>query len=106
MRLVPWAFCLATAIWFGWQARRAGRNWELWAFGGGGFALVVSTIVIGLAHAGIIPISHAEHVRLDFGSAALAAILVLALGWGFTANLHGQHRPLLARIRALLKKQP
>jgi hypothetical protein len=103
-RLVPWLFCLATAVWFGWLARSNGRNWVLWALGGGLFGLAITTIVLGLGHAVFVPISHEAYVRFAVGIVATAAVVVLLLGWVFTANLHGHHRSIWARIRALLKK--
>ena len=97
--LAPWALCLAAAIWFGWMARGAGRNWILWALGGGMFALLASTIVIGLMHAGIIALSHDAQTLLDFGSVALAGVMVMVLGWFFTDNLHRHHRSFLAWLK-------
>lgn len=95
--------CASTAVWFGFLARRANRGWLVWTIGGALFALVASTIVIGLGNAAHIPMSHAADVRFKFEIVALACLLVFALGWLFTLPLHGSHRPVWAWLKGLFK---
>jgi hypothetical protein len=104
MRMIPWVLCTLTAVWFAWLAFRAGRGWLLWAIGGGLFALVTSTAVLGLGDAAYIPISHQAHLRFQLGIVATACVLVILLGWVFTAHLHGQHRSIWAQIRLIFKR--
>ncbi len=88
---LPWLFALLTGAWFGWMASRAGRSKALWAVGGAAFGLVLSTIVIGLGRASSIPYSQ-HHAQMDrFWSAAIAALVILGVGWLLTASLH-RHR--------------
>ena len=84
---VPWAFSLATAIWFGLMARRADRSWLLWGIGGAFLALASSTIVLGVSEAVFIPLSHEACVHSRIGSVAAAALTVGALGWLVTLSL-------------------
>ena len=87
----PWVFAIITAIWFGWMARRAGRSSTLWVVGGGAFALVISTLVVGLGHATSIPFSDHERIIQQAKWIAAAAIVVLILGWLLTSSLHRHH---------------
>ncbi|HWX19493.1 MAG TPA: hypothetical protein VN578_06260 [Candidatus Binatia bacterium] len=88
---IPWLLALATGIWFGFQARKAGRNWLLWGLGGAFFALVVTTILFGLGEAAAIPFSDAEKASLHKKWTAAALIIIAALGWLFTMPLHRSH---------------
>jgi hypothetical protein len=106
MLLVSWLIALGTAIWFALLARRAGRNWVLWAFAGWLFALGVATIVFGVIHAAFIPMSHAEHISLRVESIVAALFLVVLLGWLLTSNLHQQHHSLWNAVKARLLTRP
>jgi hypothetical protein len=98
MQFVPWILCAVTAAWFGLLARSEKRGWLLWTLGGGAFALVASTIVIGLGNAVFIPYSSNAVTRFHIEITATACVLVALLGWLFTMKLHGHHRSLLARF--------
>ena len=91
--LIPWPVAVATAIWFGVMAYKAGKNCALWAIGGGLLGLALTTIVLGLAQANFIPFSTDEITPFRFKVAAVAILLVLGVGWLFTGSLH---RHLLA----------
>ena len=104
MRFVPWILCILVGVWFGTLAQRTARNWVLWMLGGALFALVVSTIVVGLNHATFLPISHEMYVAYCIRTILEATALVLALGWLFTAGLHGQAAPLVAKVKGLFGK--
>jgi hypothetical protein len=95
---IPWPVTAATAAWFGLMAYRAGKNSVVWAIGGGVLALVVSTIVMGLAQAMFIPYYTDEIATVRLKVAVIAVLLVFCLGWLFTGTLH-QH------IRELLKQR-
>lgn len=94
---LPWLFAVLTAAWFGWMANRAGRNWALWAVGGAIFGLVVSTLMIGVGSALSIPYSHDQTATDHLKWMAVAAILILAVGWLLTAGLHRHLRAEQAR---------
>jgi D-alanyl-lipoteichoic acid acyltransferase DltB (MBOAT superfamily) len=106
MLFVSWLIALGTAIWFALLARRAGRNWVLWAFAGWLFALGGATIVVGVIHAAFIPTSHAEHIRFRVESIAAALFLVIVLGWLLTSNLHQQHHSLWKAVKARFLSRP
>ena len=93
---IPWPVAVATAIWFGVMAYKAGKNCALWAIGGGLLGLVVTTIVLGLAQATFIPYSTEEIAPFRLKVAVLAILLVLGVGWLFTGTLH---RHLLAALK-------
>ena len=94
--LIPWPVAVATAIWFGVMAYKAGKNCALWAIGGGLLGLVLTTIVLGLAQATFIPFASDETAPLRLKVAVLAILLVVGVGWLFTGSLH---RHLLASLR-------
>ena len=85
---VPWLFALATAVWFGWMAHRAGRTWISWALGGAFFALVATTLVLGVSGAMFVPMSHEAIETHRVKSLAACAFVVLLFGWIFSAGLH------------------
>ena len=99
--LIPWLLALATAVWFGLMARRAGRSWFLWAAGGGLFALAAATIVLGLGHSTAIPFSDRDRTRLQIEWTLTAIVVIAALGWLFTINLHRQHLALWERAKQI-----
>jgi hypothetical protein len=85
---IPWPVALATAAWFGTMAYRGGKNFVLWAIGGGMLGLIVTTLVLGLAQATFLPFSTGEIAPFRMKMAALAVFLVLGIGWLFTGTLH------------------
>ena len=87
---IPWILAIATAIWYGFAARRAGRNAVLWSLAGGLFALVVSTIVMGLGNAAAMPFSDQQRSRLHLQWTGEAVVLIGILGWLFTLGLRRQ----------------
>jgi uncharacterized membrane protein YhhN len=99
--MTPWLFALGTAVWFGIMALRAGRSWFGWAIGGGVFALVVSTIVLGISNAMFLPVSHAASDAHQVKSAVVTLAVVVVLGWLVTMSLH--RHPL--RIWEAMNKQ-
>jgi hypothetical protein len=88
---IPWIIAIITALWFGFMARNAERNWVLWGLGGGLFALVASTIVFGLGHASSIPFSEHDRSSLQVQWAVISVLLVGIVGWLLTLSLHRQH---------------
>ena len=104
--MIPWPVAAATAAWFGLMAYKAGKNCVVWAFGGGVLALVVTTIVVGLAQATFIPYYTDEIATTRLKVAALSVVLVLCLGWLFTGTLHEHIRELLKRGTELTAKEP
>jgi hypothetical protein len=94
---IPWPVAVGAAVWFGVMALKAGKNSVLWAVGGGILGLVVATIVMGLGQATFIPFYSAEIAPFRIKMAALAVLLVVAIGWLFTGSLH---RHLLASLKA------
>jgi hypothetical protein len=88
--MVPWLLALATGVWFGLMARKAGRSWVQWACGGAFFALVIATLVLGLAEASFIPLSHDAEVSHQMKSIMAAVVLVVVPGWLFTMGMHGK----------------
>ncbi len=93
---IPWPVAVATAIWFGVMAYKAGKNCALWAIGGGLMGLALTTIVLGLAQATFTPFSTDEIAPFRFKVAVLAILLVLCVGWLFTGSLH---RHLFAALK-------
>jgi|ERR1051325_2799168 hypothetical protein len=92
IRIVPWILGLITALWFGRMAKSAGRNWLGWALGGGFFALVVATIVLGVGQATSIPFSELDRTIGRIECTAVAVVVIGVLGWLCTTPLHRQHR--------------
>jgi hypothetical protein len=88
---IPWILTVVTALLFGWMAWRAQRNWVLWVFGGGLFALVSSTIVFGLGHASTFPFSERERSALQLQWTIISVVLIAVIGWLLTLSLHRQH---------------
>ena len=77
---IPWPVAAATAIWFGVMAYKAGKNWVVWAIGGGMLGLVVTTLVMGLAQATFIPFHTDEVAPFRMKVAGLAILLVFWRG--------------------------
>ncbi len=86
--VIPWPVAAATAAWFGVMAYKSGKNFVLWAIGGGVLGLVATTIVLGLAQATFIPYYTAEIHVFRLKLATLAIAIVLCAGWLFTGTLH------------------
>jgi hypothetical protein len=87
MHQLPWLTSLGAAVWFGFMAYRAGRNWALWVVGGALFGLVTTTLILGVAQAAFIPLSHDALVRFHVLISMAAVLVVAALGWLFTLDL-------------------
>jgi hypothetical protein len=95
LSFIPWLMAALTAVWFGWLAKTAGRNSTLWAVGGAAFALVVSTIVIGLGQAVSIPYSDSQRTADHVKWIASAVGLIAVLGWFLTSGIHRKNMALL-----------
>ena len=78
------------------MAYKAGKNCALWAIGGGVFAFMVATLVMGLAQATFIPFYTDEVAPFRMKVAGLVILLVFGVGWLFTGSLH---RHLLASLK-------
>jgi len=83
----PWWLALLTAAWFALQARAAGRSWVLWGFSGGLFALVASTLFLGLGHALTIPFSDHDRSSARTEWTIGIVLIIAALGFVFTVGL-------------------
>ena len=103
---IPWPLAAATATWFGLMAYRARKNCVVWAIGGGVLALVVTTIVMGLAQATFIPYYIGEIAPFRLKMAGVAVLLVFCMGWLFTGTLHHHIRELLKRGTESAPKVP
>ncbi len=99
-----WVLALATALWFGLMALKAHRAWGLWAVAGGLFALVTTTIVLGLEEAAFIPFSSREAALFHWRAVGISILIILFFGWLFTAGLHQQHRPIGKAFKTIAKK--
>jgi hypothetical protein len=104
MRILPWLFSLATAVWFGVMAYRARRSWLLWALGGALFALVTTTMIEGVGKAAFIPLSDEAVVMFRIKLAAVSAFNVVFLGWLLTLSL--QRRKLVYWRQSRNSAQP
>jgi hypothetical protein len=60
------------------------------------FALVTTTLILGVAEAAFIPLSHEAVVRFQAATATTALLVVAVFSWLFTLNLQ---RWYLARRR-------
>ena len=78
--IVPWILSIVTAIWFGVMGLRADGYWLRWAVAGALFALVASTMVLGLCDAALFPTSPEEYVSFRINSVALAVLPILLVG--------------------------
>ncbi len=99
-------FALATAVWFGWMAHRAGRTWISWALGGAFFALAATTLVLGVSGAMFIPMSHEAAEMHRVKSAGACALVVLVFGWIFSAGLHRHPQKIWERLRGTNPAKP
>ena len=91
MHQLPWLTSLGAAVWFGIMAYRGGRNWALWVVGGALFGLVTATLILGVAEAAFIPLSHDALVRFHVLMAILAVLVVAVLGWLLTLDQQRSH---------------
>ena len=92
MYIIPWLFSIATGIWFGMAAARAERSWLLWAGGGALFALIVSTILLGLGHAALIPVRTNAYSHMILRSVAASAVLIGIPGWLILRSLRRENK--------------
>lgn len=104
--MIPWPITAATAAWFGFMAYKAGKNCVVWAIGGGVLALVVTTIIMGLAQATFLPFDTEEIAAFRLKAAGVAVLLVLGLGWLFTGSLHHHIRELWKRREQAAPEAP
>jgi MFS-type transporter involved in bile tolerance (Atg22 family) len=74
------------------MAFRSHQNWILWAVGGGIFALVTTTIIMGLTQAAFIPFSSHEAAVFRVRAILVSIVVILVLGWLITKGLHRKHR--------------
>jgi hypothetical protein len=102
--MIAWWLALATALWFGLMAAKAQRAWGLWTVGGGLFALVTTTIVLGLEEAAFIPFSSREDALFHWRAIGISILIVLVFGWLFTMGLHQQHRLIGKALKAIATK--
>ncbi len=91
LQYVPWVLAFATAVWFGWMARKAGRSLVQWVLTGAVFGLATATIVLGLCQAASIPFSDHERTIMHFKWTGAAIIVIAVLGWVITLGLHRHH---------------
>jgi hypothetical protein len=89
---IPWSLAGLAAIWFGTVARRAGRNWLLWAIAGGITGLVICTFILGLEHATFIPYSVKDQSGFRFKVLALSVAVMLLVGLVLTIPLRRDMR--------------
>ena len=80
LMIAPWILSLLTAIWYGIMGHKASGHWLRWALNGALFALVASTLVLGVCNAAFIPRSHEEYVSLQVKSLLLAFLPILLVG--------------------------
>lgn len=85
--MISFLIALLVTAWFALLARQTGRNPVCWGVGGFFFALVLTTMIEGVAEAAFIPYSSADHVRFRLKTIVLAIVLNAALGLLFTATL-------------------
>lgn len=104
MQIVPWLFCIATALWFGFLARRAHRGVIAWAVAGGLFGLVASTFVMGVNHAVFIPKSERDYMIFRIEEFVTTALIIGVVGWLLTAGLHHQPVRLCRAIKQKFDK--
>lgn len=91
---ICWAMAVAAALVYGTVAWKKGQNPIVWSLGGGLFALVTSTIVIGLANAASNPFSLAQ-ARTFLARETIGAALLnlLALVVAVAASRYSGRRP-------------
>ena len=87
---------LVTAVWFALIARRGGRSLTLWAVSGALFALVVSTLILGLGQAMTVPFSDRDRSVAQSEWTIAVVVVVAVLGFLFTLGLYRQ-KPTLQR---------
>ena len=100
LAFLPWLLATLAAMWFGWMAYRADRSPTLWAVGGATFALVTSTIVLGLGQAVSIPYSDQDRAVEQAEWVVTAVALIAVLGWVLTLSLHGHHLAVWRAIKS------
>jgi hypothetical protein len=106
MHQLPWLTSLGAAVWFGIMAYRGGRNWALWVVGGALFGLVTTTLILGVAEAAFIPLSHDALVHFHVVIAIVAVLVVAVLGWLFTLDLQRSHSDRLKDQNQTLPPAP
>ena len=81
--LVP----LIMAIWFGYTARRAGRNWFAWAIGGAVLAFIVATIVPNVGAAMFGPFTLDNYIPFRIISSIVAVVITIIVGSQLVARI-------------------
>jgi hypothetical protein len=81
MHIVAWLFSLATGSWFGLTAAKAGRSWVGWAGGGAIFALIISTMILGLGRATLLPIRTDAYTLMLLKCTVASAVVIGIAGW-------------------------
>ena len=84
--IAPWIFVVLAAVWFAWLGYKADGRWIRWSVGGALYALVATTMVIGLSDAAFIPVSHEAEASHGLKKMILASLPILVVG-GFVMLL-------------------
>jgi hypothetical protein len=90
MHIVAWLFSLVTGSWFGLVASKSGRNWLAWAGGGAIFALIISTIILGLGRATLIPVRTNAYAWMLLKCIAASAVVIGVSGWLMLRTLRSE----------------
>jgi hypothetical protein len=86
MKALPWLYFALTMVILGIQASKRGRSWVAWALGGGLFALVASTLALGLLEAVFIPLSHQACVIFQIKQVVIPALIIAGPIWLLAAS--------------------
>jgi hypothetical protein len=78
--MIIWLLSFISALWFGAVAFRARRGWFAWALGGWLSGLVSATLILGLAEAAFIPLSHEAYIWFRIKSTGAAIFFLVVLG--------------------------
>ena len=101
---VPWLLFAIAAVALGLFARRTGRAWFPWALIGGMSSLLMTTIILGLADALFIPVSHEGYLRFCITMLVVVALMNALLLWLLTIGIHRQHLVVAELGRSFLCK--
>ena len=78
--VAPWIISIAAAAWFGLMGQKTRGQWFAWGLVGAIFALISSTMVLGVCEAAFIPISPDATEAFKFKSVVLAIVPTLLFG--------------------------
>jgi phosphoribosylformimino-5-aminoimidazole carboxamide ribotide isomerase len=87
LQFIPWVLAAITGAVLAWVGYRSRGAWAPWAIGGAIYALVISTIVIGLFHASFLPLSEAAESSMHLKATLFSLLLILAVGALFTFRM-------------------